>query len=120
MAEKVEAENGGWERTAKDLMAGAAGGIAQVLLGELATIAIMSTSTVQVFCSFKLAVHPLLLTYPSWSKRHSCHNITIVLFISSPISSSGNSSSSLDFLSHLLSAQLITLLIYLKANPLVK
>jgi hypothetical protein len=44
MAEKVEAENGGWERTAKDLVAGAAGGIAQVLLGELATIAIMSSS----------------------------------------------------------------------------
>ena len=28
------AETGGWERTAKDLFAGAAGGIAQVLLGE--------------------------------------------------------------------------------------
>jgi hypothetical protein len=38
MVEKVEAENGGWERTAKDLVAGAAGGIAQVLLGELASI----------------------------------------------------------------------------------
>jgi len=44
MAERVEAENAGWERTAKDLVAGAAGGIAQVLLGELATITIMSTS----------------------------------------------------------------------------
>ncbi len=27
------AEAGGWERTAKDLFAGAAGGVAQVLLG---------------------------------------------------------------------------------------
>ena len=34
MAEKVEAENAGWERTAKDLFAGAAGGVAQVLLGK--------------------------------------------------------------------------------------
>jgi hypothetical protein len=43
MAEKLEAENAGWERTAKDLVAGAAGGIAQVLLGELAAITIMPT-----------------------------------------------------------------------------
>ncbi len=35
MAEQLEAENASWERTAKDLVAGAAGGIAQVLLGEL-------------------------------------------------------------------------------------
>ena len=28
-----QADKGGWERTAKDLFAGAAGGIAQVLLG---------------------------------------------------------------------------------------
>lgn len=34
MAEKLEAENASWERTAKDLVAGAAGGIAQVLLGQ--------------------------------------------------------------------------------------
>lgn len=34
MAEELEAENASWERTAKDLAAGAAGGIAQVLLGE--------------------------------------------------------------------------------------
>jgi hypothetical protein len=34
MAEKLEAENASWERTAKDLFAGAAGGVAQVLLGE--------------------------------------------------------------------------------------
>ena len=32
--EKYEAENAGWARTAKDLFAGAAGGVAQVLLGE--------------------------------------------------------------------------------------
>lgn len=34
MAE-VEAENASWARTAKDLFAGAAGGVAQVLLGKL-------------------------------------------------------------------------------------
>lgn len=33
MAE-IEAENASWARTAKDLVAGAAGGIAQVLLGK--------------------------------------------------------------------------------------
>ena len=38
MAEKLEAENASWERTAKDLFAGAAGGIAQVLLGELSAM----------------------------------------------------------------------------------
>ena len=32
--EKLEADNAGWARTAKDLFAGAAGGVAQVLLGE--------------------------------------------------------------------------------------
>ena len=32
--ERYEAENAGWVRTAKDLFAGAAGGVAQVLLGE--------------------------------------------------------------------------------------
>lgn len=32
--EAKEAENAGWVRTVKDLSAGAAGGIAQVLLGE--------------------------------------------------------------------------------------
>ena len=32
--EKKEAEKGSWARTAKDLFAGAAGGVAQVLLGE--------------------------------------------------------------------------------------
>jgi hypothetical protein len=35
MAENLETENASWERTGKDLAAGAAGGIAQVLLGEL-------------------------------------------------------------------------------------
>ena len=35
MAEELEAANASWERTGKDLVAGAAGGIAQVLLGEL-------------------------------------------------------------------------------------
>ena len=30
-----ELKNAGWARTAKDLFAGAAGGVAQVLLGEL-------------------------------------------------------------------------------------
>jgi hypothetical protein len=35
MAEQLEAENTSWERTGKDLVAGAAGGIAQVLLGKL-------------------------------------------------------------------------------------
>ncbi len=30
----IEAENSSWARTAKDLVAGAAGGIAQVLLGK--------------------------------------------------------------------------------------
>ncbi|KAF7504725.1 hypothetical protein GJ744_001794 [Endocarpon pusillum] len=34
MAEELEAENASWERSAKDLAAGAAGGIAQVLLGQ--------------------------------------------------------------------------------------
>jgi hypothetical protein len=34
MAE-IEAENASWVRTAKDLFAGAAGGVAQVLLGKL-------------------------------------------------------------------------------------
>jgi hypothetical protein len=35
MAElEVEAENASWARTAKDLFAGAAGGVAQVLLGK--------------------------------------------------------------------------------------
>lgn len=33
--EAKEAEAGSWARTAKDLVAGAAGGVAQVLLGEL-------------------------------------------------------------------------------------
>ena len=32
--EELEAEKGGWARTAKDLFAGAAGGVAQVLLGQ--------------------------------------------------------------------------------------
>lgn len=32
--EAKEAEAGSWARTAKDLVAGAAGGVAQVLLGE--------------------------------------------------------------------------------------
>lgn len=32
--EKYAAANEGWARTAKDLFAGAAGGVAQVLLGE--------------------------------------------------------------------------------------
>lgn len=32
--EAKEAENTSWARTAKDLFAGAAGGVAQVLLGE--------------------------------------------------------------------------------------
>jgi hypothetical protein len=32
--EKYEAETGSWARTAKDLFAGAAGGVAQVLLGK--------------------------------------------------------------------------------------
>ena len=32
--EELEAETGGWVRTAKDLFAGAAGGVAQVLLGQ--------------------------------------------------------------------------------------
>ncbi len=35
MAEELEAANASWERTGKDLVAGAAGGIAQVLLGKL-------------------------------------------------------------------------------------
>lgn len=36
MAEKLELEleSGSWKRTAKDLVAGAAGGVAQVLLGK--------------------------------------------------------------------------------------
>ena len=33
-----QTETGGWERTAKDLFAGAAGGIAQVLLGPFSSI----------------------------------------------------------------------------------
>jgi hypothetical protein len=32
--EAIEAENASWTRTVKDLAAGAAGGVAQVLLGE--------------------------------------------------------------------------------------
>jgi hypothetical protein len=32
--EDLEQEIGSWERTAKDLVSGAAGGIAQVLLGQ--------------------------------------------------------------------------------------
>jgi solute carrier family 25 (mitochondrial carnitine/acylcarnitine transporter), member 20/29 len=32
--ERYEGEGGSWVRTAKDLFAGAAGGVAQVLLGE--------------------------------------------------------------------------------------
>ena len=32
--EVIEAETSNWARTAKDLVAGAAGGIAQVLLGK--------------------------------------------------------------------------------------
>ena len=32
--EAVEADNASWARTGKDLVAGAAGGIAQVLLGK--------------------------------------------------------------------------------------
>ena len=32
--EAIEAETGSWVRTVKDLGAGAAGGVAQVLLGE--------------------------------------------------------------------------------------
>lgn len=35
MAENLEADNANWQRTAKDLVAGAAGGVAQVLLGEI-------------------------------------------------------------------------------------
>lgn len=35
MAEKLEADDASWERTGKDLVAGAAGGIAQVLLGKI-------------------------------------------------------------------------------------
>ena len=31
----LEADNASWARTAKDLVAGAAGGIAQVLLGKM-------------------------------------------------------------------------------------
>ena len=34
-AEELELEEGGLKQTAKDLFAGAAGGVAQVLLGEL-------------------------------------------------------------------------------------
>ena len=34
MSETVEAEAASWKRTAKDLGSGAAGGIAQVLLGK--------------------------------------------------------------------------------------
>jgi hypothetical protein len=34
MAEELEADNASWVRTAKDLTSGAAGGIAQVLIGE--------------------------------------------------------------------------------------
>ena len=39
MADSTEA--GGWERTAKDLFAGAVGGIAQVLLGMLCMIPLL-------------------------------------------------------------------------------
>lgn len=42
--EAIEAENASWVRTVKDLGAGAAGGVAQVLLGE---------------CFLKLCVHLL-------------------------------------------------------------
>lgn len=35
MAEAAEIESGGFVKTLKDLFAGAAGGVAQVLLGEL-------------------------------------------------------------------------------------
>ena len=35
MAENIEADNASWARTAKDLVSGAAGGIAQVLLGMI-------------------------------------------------------------------------------------
>ena len=34
-AEVAEEVQGGWDRTVKDLTSGAAGGIAQVLIGEL-------------------------------------------------------------------------------------
>lgn len=38
LIEAKEAENSSWARTAKDLFAGAAGGVAQVLLGEFLKI----------------------------------------------------------------------------------
>jgi hypothetical protein len=36
--ERHEMEQGSWARTAKDLFAGAAGGVAQVLLGKLTLV----------------------------------------------------------------------------------
>ncbi len=54
MAEKLEAENASWERTAKDLSAGAAGGIAQVLLGKYCTM--LFSSLWEHLCIFFLHV----------------------------------------------------------------
>lgn len=43
MAENLEADSTSWERTAKDLVAGAAGGVAQVLLGEMFAVSLCLT-----------------------------------------------------------------------------
>lgn len=51
MAEELEAANASWERTAKDLIAGAAGGIAQVLLGELSQTYVCSSMSKVFFAT---------------------------------------------------------------------
>ena len=50
MADSSPAETGGWERTAKDLFAGAVGGIAQVLLGMLVCFVLLEKMS---FCFYK-------------------------------------------------------------------
>ena len=55
MAEELETENASWERTGKDLVAGAAGGIAQVLLGGFSWICIcLSVCNLKSICNEKL------------------------------------------------------------------
>ena len=51
MMAEIEAEASSWARTAKDLFAGAAGGVAQVLLGKplLTTLGGNATVTVRIY-----------------------------------------------------------------------
>ena len=63
MAEKLEAENASWERTGKDLFAGAAGGIAQVLLGKVFFAVSAADLKISSFCFLRPFCWEMYLIY---------------------------------------------------------